>query len=263
MIKSNITRFLIFSLAAIGFVFASGSFSETSAQSRDPFRKNPKMVKRSRSYNGGARRPANTKPVKPKGPVVVSAPPIEQRIAYFMSLRERAAMNGEELPKVTSVLTLGEMSVIGIFRTPRGYAAMVEAVPIKLSYTIYPGEKFFDGQLVAVEENRLVFRKITKMSNNKFISTVENKTLREYNFAQEIQGTAPAGSSGGPQAAKNSPPAAAQPDRSPGESPAAVPSMVISPLEEMNNQKLEEAQQKEEKAAGKKGRKKAKVARRP
>jgi hypothetical protein len=50
------------------------------------------------------------------------------------------------------------MSVTGIFKTPRGYAAMVEAAPIKLSYTIYPGEKFFDGQLVAVEENRLVFR---------------------------------------------------------------------------------------------------------
>ena len=40
---------------------------------------------------------------------------------------------------------------------------MVEATPIKLSYTIYPGEKFFDGQLVAVEENRLVFRKVTKV----------------------------------------------------------------------------------------------------
>ena len=63
------------------------------------------------------------------------------------------------MPKVTSVLTLDEMSVTGIFRTPRGFAAMVEAKPIKLSYTIYPGEKFFDGQLVAIEENRLVFRK--------------------------------------------------------------------------------------------------------
>ena len=44
---------------------------------------------------------------------------------------------------------------------------MVEATPIKLSYTIYPGEKFFDGQLVAVEENRLVFRKVTKTGPNK------------------------------------------------------------------------------------------------
>ncbi len=68
---------------------------------------------------------------------------------------------------------------------------MVEAKPIKLSYTIYPGEKFFDGQLVAIEENRLVFRKVTKMSNNKFVTAVENKTLRQYTVEQEVQGTAP------------------------------------------------------------------------
>ena len=83
------------------------------------------------------------------------------------------------------------MTVTGIFRTPRGFAAMVEAKPIKLSYTIYPGEKFFDGQLVAIEENRLVFRKITKMSNNKFVTSVENKTLRQYTDQEVVQGTAP------------------------------------------------------------------------
>ena len=63
---------------------------------------------------------------------------------------------------MTSVLTLNEMAVTGIFRTPRGYAAIVEATPLRLSYTIYPGEKFFDGQLVAVEENRLVFRRVVR-----------------------------------------------------------------------------------------------------
>ena len=51
------------------------------------------------------------------------------------------------------------MQVIGIYRTPRGWAAMVEATPIKLSYVVYPGESFFDGQLVAIEEGRLVFRR--------------------------------------------------------------------------------------------------------
>ncbi|MBN8105900.1 hypothetical protein, partial [Vibrio vulnificus] len=75
---------------------------------------------------------------------------------------------------------LSELAVTGIFKTPRGYAAMVEATPIKLSYTIYPGDRFFDGQLVAVEENRLVFRKVTKMSNGKFVASVENKPLRKY-----------------------------------------------------------------------------------
>src|SRR4029079_9283981 len=93
--------------------------------------------------------------------------------------------NGSPLPKVTSVLTLDEMAVTGIFKTPRGYAAMVEATPIKLSYAIYPGEKFFDGQLVAVEENRLVFRKVTKVGEGKFVASVEHKALRAYSVTTE------------------------------------------------------------------------------
>jgi hypothetical protein len=259
MTKSKITRFLILSLATLCLVFISGVLNETNAQSRDPFRKNPKLVVRTPKPpgNNGENKPKK-EPVKPKGPVVVNAPPINQRIAYFMSMREQAALNGLPLPKVTSVLTLNEMSVIGIFKTPRGFAAMVEASPINLSYTIYPGEKFFDGQLVAVEENRLVFRKITKMSNNKFISTVENKTLREYNVSQEIQGTAPVGSSGATETADSSQPGSEPADNETKKDDSA-PSMIISPLEEMNNQKTVET----EDSAKKKPNKKAKVARRP
>src|SRR6185312_15250178 len=117
---------------------------------------------------------------KPKTEVNFGPPAIEARIEYYKHLREVAAANGQPLPKVTSVLTLAEMAVTGIFKTPRGYAAMVEATPIKLSYTIYPGEKFFDGQLVAVEENRLVFRKVTKVGEGKFVASVENKPLRQF-----------------------------------------------------------------------------------
>jgi len=55
-------------------------------------------------------------------------------------------------PKPTTALLLSEIQVVGITRTPRGYAAIVEATPIKLSYVVYPGERFFDGQLVAIED---------------------------------------------------------------------------------------------------------------
>lgn len=256
MSKFKIKRFLIVSLAALGLIFVSGVVSEVYAQ-RDPFAKNPKMIQRKSRTTSNPVKAVKKQPVKPKGPVVVSAPPVEQRIAYFMSMREQAALNGQPLPKVTSVLTLDEMSVIGIFKTPRGFAAMVEATPIKLSYTIYPGEKFFDGQLVAVEENRLVFRKVTKMSNNKFISTVENKNLRQYDFNQEIQGTAPVGSSGASETADNK-----QPESKPVEESddPSIPTTVISPLEEMQNQKGDGA---EEESAKNNGKKKTKVARRP
>src|SRR5687768_7854370 len=184
MTISTLKRFAVLFATTAGFVFGCASLSEINAQ-RDPFIK-PSFMR--------VRKPVTTRPGS--GPststtVNYGAPAIESRIEYYKRLREAAAANGAPLPKVTSVLTLNEMAVTGIFKTPRGYAAMVEATPIKLSYTIYPGEKFFDGQLVAVEENRLVFRRVTKMTNGKFVASVENKTLRQYTVRQEIQGTVP------------------------------------------------------------------------
>ena len=124
------------------------------------------------------------------------------------------------------------MAVTGIFKTPRGYAAMVEATPIKLSYTIYPGEKFFDGQLVAVEENRLVFRKVTKMGEGKFVASVENKPLKQYSTKAQIEGTAPAQSSdkSAVTASSGAPPLPKGKDAKPPINP------FLSPLDEMNNQ---------------------------
>ena len=82
-------------------------------------------------------------------------------------------------PKPTTALLLSEIQVIGISRTPRGYAAIVEATPIKLSYVIYPGEPFYDGQLVAIEDNRLVFRRETVFTDGRRERTVEYKPLRQ------------------------------------------------------------------------------------
>jgi hypothetical protein len=265
--KSKMLRFLSLSLAALGFVLISGNFSHTSAQTRDPFEK-PGWAKpkTNNPTPTGTTTKTDNKPQKPIPPaiIVVNAPPIEQRIAYYKRLREMAALNGQEVPKVTSVLTLDEMSVIGIFRTPRGYAAMVEAKPIKLSYTIYPGESFFDGQLVAIEENKLVFRKITKMSNNKFVSSVENKALREYSIQEEVQGTAPVQTSGNPQVATTTP-VTSQPTpvQTTVDTPAATtiaPSVIISPLDEMNKQLTEQPKDAAEEKTDKKVKKPTKVA---
>jgi hypothetical protein len=93
---------------------------------------------------------------------------------------------------------LNEMQVIGIFRTPRGFAAMIEATPIKLSYVIYPGESFFDGQLVAIEEARLVFRRDIVWSDGRREKKVEVKPLRIQNpvdamtAVKAVPATAPA-----------------------------------------------------------------------
>lgn len=251
MNTSNLKRLLTMGLGLAGAILIGGQFTETSAQARDPFVK--PAWKRTREPGT-----VRSGPPKPTVPTEALMPSIEQRIEYFKRLRETAAMNNQPLPKVTSVLTLNEMAVTGIFKTPRGYAAMVEATPIKLSYTIYPGEKFFDGQLVAVEENRLVFRKVTKTGKNKFVASVENKTLRKYTQQEEIQGTAPVAESNGrpPETvATYQPPAAA--DSSAAAKPAA-PAQVVSPLDEMNKQ-LPETDAKK-KAAASKGKKPVKVA---
>jgi len=110
----------------------------------------------------------------------LEAPSIQLRIDRYRSEKLAAASAHIAAPKPTSVLLLNEMQVIGIFRTPRGFAAMVEATPFspKLSYVIYPGESFFDGQLVAIEENRLVFRRDIVWSDGHREKTVETKPLR-------------------------------------------------------------------------------------
>ncbi len=153
---------------------------------RDPFEK----------YKAPARRKVERKTVTALG-----VPSIQERIARYKA-QKAAAMNLQQpAPKPTTAMLISEVQVTGIFRTPRGLAAMVEATPIKLSYVIYPGEPLFDGHLVAVEQNRLVFRRETKLSNGKREVSVENKSLRDPNAVVDSM-TATRSSSSSPPSAE-------------------------------------------------------------
>jgi hypothetical protein len=222
---STTLRIIGFGAAAGAMLLIAGHSTQVSAQ-RDPFEKASYMKQKNPATPGKSGKSVSTVAVN-YGP-----PPIESRIEYYKRQREAAAASGTPIPKVTSVLTLSEMAVTGIFKTPRGYAAMVEATPIKLSYTIYPGEKFFDGQLVAVEENKLVFRKVTKMGPNKFVASVENKPLQQFTTKAQIEGTAPA------QPASDKPVQTAN-TAGPQTTVPAVPAAIVSPLDEMNRQPSE------------------------
>jgi hypothetical protein len=144
----------------------------------------------SASYRGAARDPfvKYKPPVKRKAPkpTPVSAPDIQARINNYKARKQAAMSLQQPAPKPTTALLLSEVQVIGIFRTPRGYAAMVEATPIKLSYVVYPGEPFYDGMLVAIEESRLVFRKQTRWSDGRTEVAVESKPLRQANVADSV-----------------------------------------------------------------------------
>jgi len=106
-------------------------------------------------------------------------PSIQDRITLYKA-QKQAAMNARmPAPKPTTALLLAEIQVIGITRSPRGYAAIIEATPIKLSYVIRPGEPFYDGQLVAIEDNRLVFRHEIVFTDGRRERAVEYKPLRQ------------------------------------------------------------------------------------
>ena len=130
---------------------------------RDPFKKFQPVIK-----------PA-------KGAATKLEPPsIQVRIERYRAQKVAAANAHVAAPKPTTALLLSEVQVTGIFRTPRGWSAMVEATPLtpKLSYVVYPGESFFDGQLVAIEEGRLVFRRDMVWTDGRREKSVELKPLR-------------------------------------------------------------------------------------
>ncbi len=116
-----------------------------------------------------------------KAPMPIAPPSTAARIESYKAQKSEAMNRRQAVPKPTTALLLSEVQVTGIFRTPRGVAAMVEATPINLSYVIYPGEVFYDGMLVAIEETRLVFRRETRWTDGRRDVAVENKSLRQPN----------------------------------------------------------------------------------
>ena len=144
-----------------------------------------------------------SKYVPPRAPVkksgLVSPPTIQERIEQYKSQKQAAMRNRVPAPKPTTAFLLGELQVLGVSRSPRGYAAIVDATPIKLAYVIYPGERFYDGQLVAIEDNRLVFRRETVFADGRRERTVEMKSLRQPSTIETLSAlkTAPASTSAG------------------------------------------------------------------
>jgi Tfp pilus assembly protein PilP len=142
---------------------ATDQVSEKASKGRDPFKKYQPVIK------------------APKGaPAKLEPPSIQVRIERYRAQKAAAASAHIAAPKPTTALLLNEVQVTGIFHTPRGWSAMVEASPLtpKLSYVVYPGENFFDGQLVAIEESRLIFRRDIVWNDGRRDKSIEIKPLR-------------------------------------------------------------------------------------
>jgi len=142
---------------------ATDQVSEKSSKGRDPFKKYQPVIKAAKG-----------------APAKLEPPSIQVRIERYRTQKAAAASAHLAAPKPTTALLLNEVQVTGIFHTPRGWSAMVEASPLtpKLSYVVYPGENFFDGQLVAIEEGRLIFRRDIVWTDGRRDKSVEIKPLR-------------------------------------------------------------------------------------
>ena len=171
--RIGFTSFLLSAVIVLASGFAIGVVAQDtepqkpvagkkSSGGRDPFRKYEPATPTSKRIAGQA-----------------TVPTIQERISQYKAQKAAAINARMTAPKPTTALLLSEIEVIGISRSPRGYAAIVEATPIKLSYVIYPGESFFNGQLVTIEDNRLVFRRETVLTDGKRERAVEYKNLRQ------------------------------------------------------------------------------------
>jgi hypothetical protein len=188
MKQTKILRYGFAILVTVACVALSGAVPSANGQETTGSKASP-----ARSNQGGRDpfkkyEPAHVVVRKAGG--LVMAPSIQERIEQYKA-QKLAAMNARvQAPKPTTAFLLSEIQVVGISRSPRGYAAIVEASPIKLAYVIYPGERFYDGQLVAIEDNRLVFRRETVYSDGKRERSVEMKPLRQANAVDALAAAA-------------------------------------------------------------------------
>jgi hypothetical protein len=172
------TKTIRYGVMALALSLGTGIISSTYAQDKENETK-PVTAKRVRESGRDPFRKYEPKLVVKRIPGQVAIPSIQERIMQYKA-QKLAAMNARMVaPKPTTALLLNEIQVIGISRSPRGFAAIVHATPIKLTYVIYPGERLYDGQLVAIEETRLIFRRETVFLDGRRERSVEIKPLRQ------------------------------------------------------------------------------------
>lgn len=63
-------------------------------------------------------------------------------------------------PEGVPGLLIDEITVRGVFRTAKGYVAQISAQNQRKSFLLREGEQVFDGDVLRIEKNRVVFRQI-------------------------------------------------------------------------------------------------------
>lgn len=188
MKQTKILQYGLVTLLTVGIVALTGVVPSVNGQATSGSKAAPV-----RSNQGGRdpfKKYEAPRLIVKKASGLVVPPSIQERIEQYKAQKLAAMSARVPAPKPTTAFLLSEVQVVGISRSPRGYAAIVEASPIKLAYVIYPGERFYDGQLVAIEDNRLVFRRETVYTDGKRERSVEMKPLRQVNTVDALAAAA-------------------------------------------------------------------------
>lgn len=172
------TKIIRYGILALALSLSAGIMPLSSIYAQEAEAK-PATTKRVRESGRDPFRKYEPKIVAKRTPDQVAIPSIQERIAQYKAQKLAAMTARMVAPKPTTALLLSEIQVVGISKSPRGFAAIVQAKPIKLSYVIYPGERLYDGQLVAIEETRLIFRRETVFLDGRRERSVEYKPLQQ------------------------------------------------------------------------------------
>lgn len=86
----------------------------------------------------------------------------EDRRDPFRSLLARSPRPELRGPRPEGVagLLIDEIDIRGIFQTSRGFVAQIAAQNVKKDFLLRPGDQVYDGDVLRIEMNQVVFRQI-------------------------------------------------------------------------------------------------------
>jgi hypothetical protein len=79
----------------------------------------------------------------------------------LLAAPDRAEFRGPR-PEGVPGLLIDEIDLTGIWRTPKGYVAQVSAANLKKSYLLKEGDQLYDGDVVSINKNEVVFKQIVQ-----------------------------------------------------------------------------------------------------
>lgn len=88
----------------------------------------------------------------------------EDRRDPFKSLLVGTELPGEQRVRPPGIpgLLIDELNITGIFRTSAGFVVQVQSADKEKSYLLKQGDQLFDGDVVSISSNQVVFKQINQ-----------------------------------------------------------------------------------------------------